>query len=951
MNLQNIDSITHIIGRFRVKELQECLYNLQLPKAGRKDELKARLEESLRRAYEQEAASYEKIANEVVRTFRRMQRLPDTWKLGDQVPVVYNNSKYGYVGSSAHMYSGNTTLQNGVSMRGHGQPQPRYVPSAPLSGRTMAPTVRLPIINNRTVRCVCGMNKVGHTMTQCGLCGVWQHDRCVNIHNLQERKPFYCETCRLERADPFWTASPPELFPPTHFMRSYTSKDELYHVERGFKLDSEQMSRLTNPDYQLQAATILLGDSVPFRVHWPMKVTMLVNGRAYRVSGRGSNMKLGDHQVDETAQITALATPNTNRISVEVQDSRPFALILRMAKKRSTDEVRAMMAPPETVEDALNRVRTKDGSCEDGLEVEATIATLRDPFTSLRITEPARFRGTTGLKGFDLPAFLDMVQTSKKWQCPHNRSFFCVQELQLDGFLGPIVAALKDHPDVMEVEVSKDGSWRPIESKCRWFSVTEDVVAVVAELNRKPSAHQIGIKADPDAMANGGTANGNAADALFDDESEDELEKFKEESKKYKRAADVQAPPTIICISDSDEDDAPPRRRAVQEATSRGPGPIRQPSSGLGPQRRTESRPMPMYPYPQGGAACPPQPLPRVGQAPAALPQAPYMQQPRQDNQLPPNSLGRSGGWHAGRGIPPPQQMGTAGGRYPYSSSVPGPSTQPAPPYPPGHYPYPSYQGPRGPPFPQQPSQAPPGAYHPPSGGPGPPPAYGAPGQRDHRNHRPDVYQATPSSPSGGPPNAYNDVGMYSTLHMPAHAPMGYTAMRQEHTGAPLAAHRVRWGRLLQPPPSGPACHGYPPQSVGGPPQPLPGPPPVSGDYGMTQGDQGGWPDGHMSNTGGCEGVFQGAPPGFQDLGHGGDPLQSPFRLTGGGELSAGDAAAQNEFEVYMLDLMDGGVDTDGQAPDTGMSLAAGLQCFQPAQDSTVAHGEAGDIILLDLSD
>jgi hypothetical protein len=72
---------------------------------------------------------------------------------------------------------------------------------------------------NTRVRCVCAQHVPREPMLQCAgtFCGVWQHAGCV-VQRLAAaagaagggggvgaaREAFYCERCRLSRADPFW---------------------------------------------------------------------------------------------------------------------------------------------------------------------------------------------------------------------------------------------------------------------------------------------------------------------------------------------------------------------------------------------------------------------------------------------------------------------------------------------------------------------------------------------------------------------------------------------------------------------------------------------------------------------------------------------------------------------------------------------------------------------------
>lgn len=83
---------------------------------------------------------------------------------------------------------------------------------------------------NTRVRCVCSDHNPREPMLQCegAFCGVWQHAGCVKqqlLHSqLQplpvgsdkwpKRRQFFCERCRVARADPFWEVYDALVMPP-----------------------------------------------------------------------------------------------------------------------------------------------------------------------------------------------------------------------------------------------------------------------------------------------------------------------------------------------------------------------------------------------------------------------------------------------------------------------------------------------------------------------------------------------------------------------------------------------------------------------------------------------------------------------------------------------------------------------------------------------------------------
>lgn len=196
----------------------------------------------------------------------------------------------------------------------------------------------------------------------------------------------------------------------------------------------------------------------------------------------------------------------------------------------------------------------KVGKADDDITIGSTIMSLRDPLSGARVTNPARFKGTSGLVAFDLDTFLGMTKRTRKWQCPHSMRHARVQELQLDTYVARIIDSLaasllchtilscagsskrrscsnpreiccfgtcaehrsqnivsehalaerrsfpesslfscsgrrinavcrvlQEFPDVLEIEVSPDGEWRPSTGRYPWTQITDPLPAPLPE--------------------------------------------------------------------------------------------------------------------------------------------------------------------------------------------------------------------------------------------------------------------------------------------------------------------------------------------------------------------------------------------------------------------------------------------------------------------------------------
>ena len=58
----------------------------------------------------------------------------------------------------------------------------------------------------------------------------------------------------------------------------------------------------------LQIACLLLGDSVPHRIHWPRNADLRVNNMQYRPYGRSAGAKLGPNARDEPASVGVMCS-------------------------------------------------------------------------------------------------------------------------------------------------------------------------------------------------------------------------------------------------------------------------------------------------------------------------------------------------------------------------------------------------------------------------------------------------------------------------------------------------------------------------------------------------------------------------------------------------------------------------------------------------------------------
>uniref|UniRef100_M8BV64 E3 SUMO-protein ligase SIZ2 n=1 Tax=Aegilops tauschii TaxID=37682 RepID=M8BV64_AEGTA len=314
-------------------------------------------------------------------------------------------------------------------------------------------------------------------------CSVWQHIDCVIIpEKTADTAPqelpssFYCEMCRVSRADPFWVTINHPLLPvsvaPSNIMAdgSYT----VQYIEKTFPLSRANREMLQKAEYDIQVWCILLDDKVPFRMHWPLHSDMQINGIPVRVVSRQATQPLGANGRDDGLMLTQFLKEGPNKIVLSRSDSRAFCLGVRIAKRRSLEEVLNLVPKEqdgEKFDDALSRVRrcvgggTEADNADSDSDIEVVAdsvsVNLRCPMTGSRIKVAGRFKPCVHMGCFDLEAFVELNQRSRKWQCPICLKNYSLENLIIDPYFNRITSLIKScGDDISEIDVKPDGSWR-----------------------------------------------------------------------------------------------------------------------------------------------------------------------------------------------------------------------------------------------------------------------------------------------------------------------------------------------------------------------------------------------------------------------------------------------------------------------------------------------------------
>ncbi|KAL6203076.1 hypothetical protein ACLB2K_026780 [Fragaria x ananassa] len=443
------------LAYFRIKELKDVLTQLGLSKQGKKQDLVDRIlsllsDEQVSKLWPKKTAVGKvQVAELVDDTYRKMQISGATTDLASKGQCISDSSN--------------------VKVKGE---------------------IDDPFQSDMKVRCLCGSLLETESMIKCEdpRCQVWQHIGCVIIpEKLMEGNPpvpelFYCELCRLSRADPFWVTVLHPLHPVKLNVTNIPTdgSNPVQSVDKTFQLTRADRDLLSKPEYDvqfdiiLQAWCMLLNDKVSFRMQWPQYADLQVNGMPVRAINRPNSQLLGANGRDDGPIITPYTRDGINKICLTICDARIFCLGVRIVKRRTVQQILNLIpkeSDGERFEDALARVcrcvgggtaMDNDDSDSD-LEVVADSFTvnLRCPMSGSRMKVAGRFKPCLHMGCFDLDVFVELNQRSRKWQCPICLKNYALENVIVDPYFNRIASKMRHcGEDVAEIEVKPDGSWR-----------------------------------------------------------------------------------------------------------------------------------------------------------------------------------------------------------------------------------------------------------------------------------------------------------------------------------------------------------------------------------------------------------------------------------------------------------------------------------------------------------
>eukprot|EP00887_Chlorella_sp_A99_P007921 scaffold12.g7921.t1 len=558
-------STASLVRTFRVAELQECCMHLGLPKSGRKADLQARI---LAFMGDEEVT----LRGPPARPAREQWRVESARKM---IEGVYCRMK-GLPPPSGSDQSAATALQHQHQQQhGAAYHQPFHAaaaaPRAMLGAAFSAGGGLLPAAGagaggaagavgraNTRIRCICQVAVERGAMVQCQL------------------------------------GRPP--------LPTTSGLQEVQLAERVFFLTQQQVERVqADPAARrVQVSCLSVHDPVRYRFHWPKYAELRLNSLHYRPYSRSLNQAMGVNQRDEPAAVSNMVARGRNSLVMSAAEPGIWVVSAELARRRTLEEVgagsrvpmrlvammtwagvwcgargggvKALMAPPESIDAAVARVRRQVGGGDGGSDDDGILCSHQ---------LPARFSDASGLAAFDLDSYLSMVARNRKWQDPTTLQNSTVRQLQVDAYMQRVLASLGGAPHVTDIEISADGLWRPNGSDGAWHSIAQDPasvrVAPLAAVKPDPEGKSVSLCCHP--WQQGGTGMGGAdgedgGDILVSDSETGEEEELRRAAAVVRRSASSAAagqkrkqpePEVIELLSSSDDERPAPAAHRPQQ--------------------------------------------------------------------------------------------------------------------------------------------------------------------------------------------------------------------------------------------------------------------------------------------------------------------------------------------------------------------------------------------------
>ncbi|SCU83345.1 LAFA_0D03048g1_1 [Lachancea sp. 'fantastica'] len=277
--------------------------------------------------------------------------------------------------------------------------------------------------------------------------------------------------------------------------------------------------------------------SVPSPIQFPHPNDITFNGITVKDNVRGLKNKPGTAKPADLTPYVRASSENHLQLTYAFTKEDYLVCCYIVEVFPPQEILKEVLRHPKIVKPAtLQYLRESLSEDEDeDLVTTSTIMTLQCPISYCRMRYPSKSVHCRHLQCFDALWYIESQQQIPTWHCPVCQKTVKVEDLVLCEFVESIIAECDD--EVEQVEISKDGSWKPI---------FEDETPAPREQSK------VHVKSE------NGRGLGSDDNNMSDEDGNEPIPAG--------RARTQQTDPVVISLDSEDEDEGPVRNGPAQNS-------------------------------------------------------------------------------------------------------------------------------------------------------------------------------------------------------------------------------------------------------------------------------------------------------------------------------------------------------------------------------------------------
>ncbi len=485
------------VNRLRLAELKQIIVGLQLPKAGNKPEIMARILEWIERLNSYGRFHERDHAVELIRITcvqyrghcglpRLVAGLTDGEGGGGGGAGGGGNPGGATAAGAGSWVKSEATAGGHASLATLGRPQQA---GGGAGGGSNAP-----------IQCVCGQNATPWDEVVCTQCGMAFHSQCYGPSMRQRNRVFppACYICLSLKQNPFLKVESTLLKPgrvgqrPKYdnffrFQVTHEQQKEINPTRGGVKgSKTEGALQVVVRCFPQNLFEMTKGRAAqdaskpPFcPPHcWPLETQLRVNNHPVPIKQRqvywhGPQRKWKGHS--EPVDIYLNCHAGTNTLVLTHSDDKPYVLLIQLVRVVSVEQLFQRVTESVgglSIAESLDRIKQSFKVCsvDSDAEDEEPMATvtrlsLRCPLGMTPIQTPARGKDCQHLQCFDLDTFLRYNErgAAAGWKCGVCNATLAVDELKVDAFIHDVIKQLQGketNEDLGAIQIDHQGQWK-----------------------------------------------------------------------------------------------------------------------------------------------------------------------------------------------------------------------------------------------------------------------------------------------------------------------------------------------------------------------------------------------------------------------------------------------------------------------------------------------------------